>query len=451
MSNLPPPPTSSTLFMKRRRAFVACANCRKRKIKCATMADGDCRPCTRCAVKGLKCEYVAVDESQGPPPTTVACANCRKSKIKVRVTVYFRDFNAHYNVLYGVSLAHSSSTQHRHQWTPPPPQERDNFADDGEGRIPQPITPPSAGINEYLGISPPSSRAASPRSHSCQSPYYSAVTSPASTSRAQHAAHYSAPYPSTHPLPEPTRMPHHPDEAATAHYADATLNFATLNAMDPNHFDISLYGYEYVPPSQRTVAYPSTWPQMLIFREDFLAAILEAPPVSHLQPLLNLSPQYVWCRGKCPINTTRADFWVALFGAALFFSHPWIHSADTSSVRSTVPTPRDRVSSPPSSYHLLVPCTRLHCPTAMRAWSAPPAATFIMYLLQITIRWVQRPEPWAWPKKLHFGQMRLAAEKMAALRGLPGTGTYFVQLQLDPFSLINAHVCNSSTLIRKIH
>ncbi|KAF7325581.1 C6 finger domain [Mycena kentingensis (nom. inval.)] len=54
------PATQSKLFQKRRRAYIACSNCRRRKIKCITASDADYRPCTRCASKGLVCEYLSV-------------------------------------------------------------------------------------------------------------------------------------------------------------------------------------------------------------------------------------------------------------------------------------------------------------------------------------------------------------------------------------------------------
>ncbi|KAJ7908937.1 hypothetical protein B0H13DRAFT_1878103 [Mycena leptocephala] len=46
MSNLSTP-TSSSLFTKRRRAYVACNNCRKRKAKCVAGSEVDYKPCTR--------------------------------------------------------------------------------------------------------------------------------------------------------------------------------------------------------------------------------------------------------------------------------------------------------------------------------------------------------------------------------------------------------------------
>ncbi|KAJ7762988.1 hypothetical protein B0H16DRAFT_504427 [Mycena metata] len=80
-------PTStgpSKRIMRPHRAFVACTQCRKRKIRClaTTILDGTWRPCTRCSLKGLKCEYLSLDYSGATPPTPVACCSCRESKIK---------------------------------------------------------------------------------------------------------------------------------------------------------------------------------------------------------------------------------------------------------------------------------------------------------------------------------------------------------------------------------
>ncbi|KAK7042788.1 hypothetical protein R3P38DRAFT_2511723 [Favolaschia claudopus] len=50
-----------SLFTKRRRAFLACFNCRRRKVKASCVSE-DYKPCTRCTLKGLKCEYHAVPE-----------------------------------------------------------------------------------------------------------------------------------------------------------------------------------------------------------------------------------------------------------------------------------------------------------------------------------------------------------------------------------------------------
>ncbi|KAJ6532958.1 hypothetical protein B0H19DRAFT_1272626 [Mycena capillaripes] len=105
MSSSFTPDASSNPFMKRRRAYVACSNCRKRKIKCVTVSEVDYRPCTRCAQKGLKCEYFTTpedDQSDTVSPPEIQ----------------------------------------------PPARDRDD-----RGWTPQPITPPSAGISGYLSSS----------------------------------------------------------------------------------------------------------------------------------------------------------------------------------------------------------------------------------------------------------------------------------------------------------
>ncbi|KAJ7779483.1 hypothetical protein DFH07DRAFT_765763 [Mycena maculata] len=48
------------VFMKRRRIYVACLNCRRRKIRC--IATEETEPCERCTKKKLTCEYMAVSE-----------------------------------------------------------------------------------------------------------------------------------------------------------------------------------------------------------------------------------------------------------------------------------------------------------------------------------------------------------------------------------------------------
>ncbi|KAJ6488347.1 hypothetical protein DFH09DRAFT_1324411 [Mycena vulgaris] len=64
-------PTDSNLaqFTKRRRIYIACVHCRKRKIKCITAPEAPEHPCERCARRGLKCEYVAISEQDPPSPS----------------------------------------------------------------------------------------------------------------------------------------------------------------------------------------------------------------------------------------------------------------------------------------------------------------------------------------------------------------------------------------------
>ncbi|KAJ7095293.1 hypothetical protein B0H15DRAFT_104663 [Mycena belliarum] len=66
------PITSSGLNNRRRRAMIACTNCRRRKIKCITTEEPPKNPCARCTKRSLPCEYVAVEEDSPTPDTTVS-------------------------------------------------------------------------------------------------------------------------------------------------------------------------------------------------------------------------------------------------------------------------------------------------------------------------------------------------------------------------------------------
>ncbi|KAJ7104886.1 hypothetical protein C8R44DRAFT_746146 [Mycena epipterygia] len=67
--------SESESFNRRRRVYIACLNCRKRKIKCLNEESLQ-RPCERCIRKGLICEYIPVANEQAqsagsnPPPPT---------------------------------------------------------------------------------------------------------------------------------------------------------------------------------------------------------------------------------------------------------------------------------------------------------------------------------------------------------------------------------------------
>ncbi|KAJ7937140.1 hypothetical protein B0H13DRAFT_199951 [Mycena leptocephala] len=62
--------SSAALLNRRRRAMIACTNCRRRKIKCVTTEEPPRHPCARCTKRSLSCEYVAVDEDYPTTPTT---------------------------------------------------------------------------------------------------------------------------------------------------------------------------------------------------------------------------------------------------------------------------------------------------------------------------------------------------------------------------------------------
>ncbi|KAJ7892713.1 hypothetical protein B0H13DRAFT_2339942 [Mycena leptocephala] len=60
-------PTNADLYGRRRRAHIACTNCRRRKIKCIKLSDDDdYGPCAMCAPKGLPCEYAPVPKDSQP-------------------------------------------------------------------------------------------------------------------------------------------------------------------------------------------------------------------------------------------------------------------------------------------------------------------------------------------------------------------------------------------------
>ncbi|KAJ7622523.1 hypothetical protein FB45DRAFT_927894 [Roridomyces roridus] len=61
-----PDPALSALFTKKKRVYIACLHCRKRKIRCITNETTD-TPCARCTEKGLECRYVAVANERRVP------------------------------------------------------------------------------------------------------------------------------------------------------------------------------------------------------------------------------------------------------------------------------------------------------------------------------------------------------------------------------------------------
>ncbi|KAJ7143985.1 hypothetical protein C8R44DRAFT_864984 [Mycena epipterygia] len=71
MSKSSTPSASSNTFIKRRRTYIACLNCRQRKIKCVTPSDADYAPCTRCAQKGVPCQFIAVPEYDSPSSSEI--------------------------------------------------------------------------------------------------------------------------------------------------------------------------------------------------------------------------------------------------------------------------------------------------------------------------------------------------------------------------------------------
>ncbi|KAJ7142421.1 hypothetical protein C8R44DRAFT_725777 [Mycena epipterygia] len=70
MSRKDLPDSTLAMFTKPRRVYIACLNCRKRKIKCVTTEESPDKPCERCAKRGLTCEYVSVGDQEFPSPTS---------------------------------------------------------------------------------------------------------------------------------------------------------------------------------------------------------------------------------------------------------------------------------------------------------------------------------------------------------------------------------------------
>ncbi|KAK7038556.1 hypothetical protein R3P38DRAFT_2770789 [Favolaschia claudopus] len=134
--------SAMNLFTKRRRAYVACSNCRLKKVKCVRTSEVEYTPCTRCAIKGAKCEYFAVpdDDVDSPPGTPQPPA---------------------------INLPTSYGRGH---------------GDEAWGQ--QTITPPSAGIHDFLGGSASSARGKGIRQSSAPRYPYQPRNAPASSSSA---------------------------------------------------------------------------------------------------------------------------------------------------------------------------------------------------------------------------------------------------------------------------
>ncbi|KAJ7451328.1 hypothetical protein FB451DRAFT_1186270 [Mycena latifolia] len=60
MAHQSPSQSALATFPMKRRAPVACVNCRKRKVKCIPPADSPHNPCERCTRRSLQCEYRSV-------------------------------------------------------------------------------------------------------------------------------------------------------------------------------------------------------------------------------------------------------------------------------------------------------------------------------------------------------------------------------------------------------
>ncbi|KDQ64860.1 hypothetical protein JAAARDRAFT_240055 [Jaapia argillacea MUCL 33604] len=65
-SQLPHPGTTVTIPpLRRKKASIACTECRRRQVKCEHPAPGT--PCARCKKRGMKCKYVSNINRFSPP------------------------------------------------------------------------------------------------------------------------------------------------------------------------------------------------------------------------------------------------------------------------------------------------------------------------------------------------------------------------------------------------
>ncbi|KAK6996695.1 hypothetical protein R3P38DRAFT_1956304 [Favolaschia claudopus] len=262
MSRLIPDETSK-LFTKRRRAIISCKNCRSRKVKCSTLADGDLRPCTRCTAKGLQCDYTAVDET-AHPPTTIACLNCKKSKIRCATVTDGNCRPCTQCQQKGLKCEYPDPNKypwlHSGQHDDLSPLNRDQW---GFTQVPTPITPPSAGVQAFLEDRPDFPRVGDgPMPHAGPSTAF------------RH--HYSSPRPpGTMPIPTqpvPSQLHGQPEGFSSNHqlpqynpsaqyYSGVLPNFGVQNLFIP------LYApnYENIfppqTPDQQQMAHPAAWPQ----------------------------------------------------------------------------------------------------------------------------------------------------------------------------------------------
>ncbi|KAJ7130679.1 hypothetical protein C8R46DRAFT_1048796 [Mycena filopes] len=213
-SSAPPP---SDPFMKRRRAYVACANCRKRKIKCISVSEVDYRPCTRCAAKGLKCEYFAVPEDYAPPTDPAA---------------------------------------------PTPEPTRPHTQ--AQGWPHQPITPPSAGLNDYLGGASSSRRGSRGGAVPPGPPRY--PYQPKSTHSGSRPPQ-SQPSPAAYPqdahgfaaMQQQQPQPPHPGfQYNNAYSPPNTIPYPTNPGAFIPGTDANYYGQTYIPQQQH-----QQWPQAM--------------------------------------------------------------------------------------------------------------------------------------------------------------------------------------------
>ncbi|KAK7055685.1 hypothetical protein R3P38DRAFT_2760869 [Favolaschia claudopus] len=194
---------------------IACLNCKKSKIRCATVTDGNCRPCTQCQQKGLKCEY--------PDPNK-------------------------YPWLHS-SQHDDSNPLDMDQWDP--------------NQVPTPITPPSAGIQAFL-----EDRAGFPRVGDGSMPH----AGPSTAFRRD----YSSPRPpGTMPIPTqplPSQLHGQPEGFSSNHqlpqynpsaqyYSGVLPSIGVQNLFNPLYTPTYENIFPPQTPDQQEMVYPAAWTQ----------------------------------------------------------------------------------------------------------------------------------------------------------------------------------------------
>ncbi|KAF5369840.1 hypothetical protein D9758_001137 [Tetrapyrgos nigripes] len=111
---------SSFLPTRRRRAQIACRNCRKRKIRCVTNEEPPHDPCERCTRMSLVCEYVAVGEPSPPPTPTPGSGfpNAGSSYGNNQGPVYDPQHSRHSSATHAPYHSHSTEGMSRSQTHP---------------------------------------------------------------------------------------------------------------------------------------------------------------------------------------------------------------------------------------------------------------------------------------------------------------------------------------------
>ncbi|KAF8206933.1 hypothetical protein K438DRAFT_1962581 [Mycena galopus ATCC 62051] len=160
----------------------------------------------------------------------------------------------------------SSTSQQSNQWHETQAESTSEYFANGRSEwTPVPITPPSAGINTYL--SPPSRGTTNPMPqaggsrHSWSPQANPSAMPPFSSGAQQHPHHHSHPF--SHTRAEFGAMANHFDAVPSQSYYGPTADIGAPNSADMEYNFSQTYGDGYVPPTERRVPYPSTWPHTI--------------------------------------------------------------------------------------------------------------------------------------------------------------------------------------------